>query len=164
MRIARVPRPATRRRRQRRQRLQPGDVTREIARRAADVGRHHRLETASVVLMVVAGLLYPFPVWLVGFLIWLVGVGLAMMSTVWSLPDKWAGIVGPPALVIIGTATAISVGGKLATWPDYVHEVLTDSRYLIQVGALLGAGYLAWRLQRGRRSPMVPPWLRRNSR
>jgi hypothetical protein len=157
----RVPRPATRRRRQR---LQPGDVTREIARRAADVGRNHRLETASVVLMVVAGVMYLFPIWLVGFLIWLLAVGLVMMSSVWSLPDKWVGIVGPPMLVIIGTATAISAGGKLATFHDYVDEVLTDSRYLISAGALLGAGYLAWRLQRGRRPPMVPPWLRRNSR
>jgi hypothetical protein len=83
---------------------------------------------------------------------------------VWSLPDKWAAIAGPLALVIVGTATAISLGGTLATMQDYVHEALAYSRYLIQIGALLGGGFLAWRLQRGRRAPAVPPWLRRNSR
>jgi hypothetical protein len=162
LRISRVARPASTRRR--RQRLQPGDVTWSIARRAADVGRRHRLETASVLLMIIVGVIYPYPIWLAGFLIWLVGAGLATMSPVWSLPDKWVGVAGPPALVIIGTATAISVRGKLATAQAYVHEALADSRFLIQIGALLGGGYLLWRLQRGRRAPSVPPWLRRNSR
>jgi hypothetical protein len=32
--------------------------------------------------------------------------------------------------------------------------------YLTRAGAVLGAGYLTWRLQRGRREPPVPPWNR----
>jgi hypothetical protein len=37
--------------------------------------------------------------------------------------------------------------------------VLADSRYMIQIAALLGAAFLAWRTYRGRRYP-VPPWRR----
>jgi hypothetical protein len=147
-----------------RRRLQPGDVTLEIARRAADTGRQHRIEAACVVLMIIAGLIYPFPLWLVGFLIWLVASGVTTMSTVWSLPDKWIGIVGPVALVIIGTATLISLGGTLATFPDYVHEALADSVWLIKVGGVLGGVFLGWRLHRGHRGPADPPWLRRSRR
>jgi hypothetical protein len=139
-------------------------VTLDIARRAADAGRRYRMEATCVVLMIIAGLIYPVPLWLVGFLIWLIAVGITMMSNVWSLPDKWVGIVGPVALVIIGTATLISLGGTLATFQDYVHEALADSVWLIKLGALLGGGFLGWRLQRGRRSPSVPPWIRRNRR
>jgi hypothetical protein len=173
VRIGRVPRPSrpvrTRLARsaalQRpRRRLQPGDMTLVLARRAADTGRQHRMEAACVVLMIIAGLIYPFPLWLVGFLIWLVAVVVTTMSTVWSLPDKWAGIVGPVALVIIGVATLISLEGTLATFPDYVHEALADSVWLIKVGAVLGGVFLGWRLQRGRGAPADPPWLRRNSR
>ena len=145
-----------------RRRLQPGDVTLVIARRAADTGRRHRTEAACVVLMIVAGLIYPAPLWLVGFLIWLVAAAVTTTSTVWSLPDKWIGIVGPVALVIIGTATLVSLGGTLVTFHDYVHEALADSVWLIKIGGVLGGGFLAWRLQRGRRPPAVPPWIRRN--
>ena len=145
-----------------RRRRQPGDVTLDIARRAADTGRQHRVEAVCVVLMIIAGLIYPAPLWLVGFLIWLVAVVVTTMSTVWSLPDKWVGIVGPVALVIIGTATLIALGGTLASFHDYVHEALADSVWLIKIGALLGGGYLGWRLQRGPRGSADPPWLRRN--
>ena len=147
-----------------RRRLQPGDVTLLIARRAADTGRQHRMEAVCVVMMIIAGLIYPVPLWLVGFLIWLIAAAVTTISTVWSLPDKWIGIVGPVALVIIGTATLVSFGGTLVTFHDYVHEALADSVWLIKIGALLGGAFLVWRLQRGRRAPAVPPWLRRNRR
>jgi hypothetical protein len=145
-----------------RRRLQPGDVTLEIARRAAETGRQHRMESACVVLLIIAGLIYPYPLWLVGFLMWLIAVVVTMISTVWSLPEKWIGIVGPIALVIIGIATLVSLGGTLVTFDDYVHEALADSVWLIKIAALLGGAFLGWRLQRGRRSPAAPPWLRRN--
>jgi hypothetical protein len=147
-----------------RRRLQPGDITLVIARRAADTGRQHRMEAVCVVMMIIAGLIYPAPLWLAGFLIWLVAAAVTTMSTVWSLPDKWIGIVGPVALVIIGIATLVSLGGTLVTFHDYVHEALADSVWLIKIGALLGGAFLAWRLQRGRRPQAVPPWLRRNRR
>ena len=147
-----------------RRRRQPGDITLDLARRAADAGRQHRMEAICVGLMIIAGLIYPLPLWLVGFLVWLVAAVITTMSTVWSLPDKWIGIVGPIALVIIGTATLVSLAGTLATFHDYVHEAWADSVWLIKIGAVLGGGYLGWRLQRGRRAPAVPPWLRRNRR
>jgi hypothetical protein len=144
-------------------RLQPGDVTRarEVARRAADAGRQHRAEAISVALLALGGLIIPIPIWVVGFLLWLIGALIAVFSSVWSLPDKWLGVIGPLALVIIGTATIVSLEGTRSTASGYLNEVLTAAMYLFKIGAVLGAGYLAWRLQRGRRSPQVPPWLRR---
>ena len=160
--VSAAPGPARRLRRP--QLPQPGDLTRDIARRAADAGRRHRLEAVCVALMAIAGLIYPVPIWLVGFAVWLLAFALATSSKVWSLPDKWVGLVGPVALVIIGTAAALSLGGTRNSMHAYLHEALADSRYLIKIGDLLGAGYLAWRLQRGRRSPAVPSWIRRQGR
>jgi len=140
-------------------RLQPGDLTRDMARMAAEAGRQHRLETICVVMMALGGLILPFPLWEVGFLLWLAGAVIAATSKLWSLPDKWIGLVGPPALTIIGTAVAVSLGGARSTGSAYLHETLTTSMYLFMIGALLGAGYLAWRIHRGRRPTEIPPWL-----
>jgi hypothetical protein len=110
----------------------------------------------------VGGLIIPVPLWVVGFLLWLVGALIVVFSSVWSLPDRWLGVVGPPALVIIGTATIVTVDGTRSTASSYVNEVLTAAMWLFKIGAVLGAAYLAWRLQRGRSSPQIPPWLRRH--
>jgi hypothetical protein len=131
-----------------------------MARRAADAGRQHLAEAAAVVLLAVGGLIIPVPVWVLGFLVWLAGALIAMLSSLWSRPDKWLGVIGPLALVVFGTATIVSVGGTQSA-SGYVNEVLTAALYLFKIGAVVGAGYLAWRLQRGRRSPQTPPWLRR---
>jgi hypothetical protein len=141
-------------------RLQPGDGTRarEIARRAADAGRQHRAEAIAVVLLALGGLIVPIPIWVVGFLLWLIGALIAVFSEVWSRPDKWLGVIGPLALVLFGTATIVSLGGTQSNGSGYVNEVLTAAMYLFKIGAVLGAGYLAWQLQRGRRSPQIPPW------
>ena len=160
-----LPRRSQRPQRPRRpRRLQPGDITRarDMARRAADTGRQHRAETVAVVLLALGGLIIPIPIWVVGFLLWLAGALIAVFSRgVWSLPDKWLGVIGPLALVVIGTATIVSLGGARSTASSYASEVLTAAMYLFKIGTVLGAGYLAWRLQRGRRSPQIPPWLRR---
>jgi hypothetical protein len=132
-----------------------------MARRAADAGRQHRAEAVAVALLVLGGLIIPIPIWVVGFLLWLIGALIAVFSEVWSRPDKWVGVIGPLALVVFGTATIVSLGGAQSTASGYGHEVLTAAMYLFKIGAVLGAGYLAWRLQRGRRSPETPPWLRR---
>ena len=130
-----------------------------MARMAADAGRQHRLEVVCVVLMALGGLILPFPFWPVGVLLWLIGALLAVTSKLWSLPDKWIGLVGPLALVIIGTAVAVSLGGARSTPSSYGNETLTDAMYLFKIGTVLGAGYLAWRIQRGRRPNSIPPWL-----
>jgi len=119
----------------------------------------HRLEATAVILMALAGLVYPFPIWVLGFSLWLLGAILAAASKHWSLWDKWAGILGPVVLIIAGTSTGLALGGQRRSMAAYAHEVLADSRYMIQVAAVLGAVYLAWRAYRGRRLD-VPPWNR----
>jgi hypothetical protein len=113
------------------------------------------------VLLAIGGLIYPVPIWLFGFLVWLLGAAIGVSSKLWSLPDKWAGLVGPVALVVIGTAAGVSLGGTRDSMHAYLHEALADAFYLIKIGSLVGAGYLAWRIHRSRRSAVVPPWARR---
>ncbi len=149
---------AVRRRRPRRQ--QPADFPQGLARQVAYLWRQNRLEGTAVVLLALGGLIYPWPIWLLGFAIWLVGVMVSVPSRLWSLPDKWAGLAGPLALVIVGTPVSLMLGGTRPAMGAYVHEALTNSAFLIRVGALLGAGYLAWRIYRGPRAPALPPWNR----
>jgi hypothetical protein len=137
----------------------PPGVTPGRARRLASFWGGRRLEAAAVILMALGGLVYPFPVWLLGFALWLLGVILAAASRQWSPNEKWAGILGQVALVIAGTSVGLALGGQRHSLAAYGHEVLADSRYMIQIAALLGAAFLAWRTYRGRRYP-APPWRR----
>jgi hypothetical protein len=137
----------------------PPGVTPGRARRLASFWGGRRLEAAAVILIALGGLVYPFPVWLLGFALWLLGVMLAAASRQWSPNEKWAGILGQVALVIAGTSVGLALGGQRHSLAAYGHEVLADSRYMIQIAALLGAAFLAWRVYRGRRYP-VPPWRR----
>ena len=158
-----VPAPGTRStraftsRRWRAQRGQLAGVTRGAAGRAAGFAREHRAEATAIGLMAIAGLIYPFPIWALGSLIWLTGAAFAAAAKVWTAMEKWVGIVGPPTLVIAGTAVTLALGGSRTTMAAFVHEVLANSVYLIKIFALLGAGYLAWRARRG---PSLPPWNR----
>jgi hypothetical protein len=136
----------------------PG-VPRGRVRRLVSFWGQRRLEAAAIILIALAGLVYPFPVWVLGFSLWLLGVILAAASRQWSANEKWAGILGQVALVIAGTSAGLALGGQRHSWAAYGHEVLADSRYMMQISALLGASYLAWRTYRGRRHP-VPPWRR----
>jgi hypothetical protein len=145
-------------------RPQPGDVMRNVGATMIDAWRQHRLESTCVVLMFICGLVYPAPIWVFGFLIWLIGAATAVSSKLWTLPDKWIGLVGPVALVIIGTATALSFGGTRSSGRAYVHEALADSMVLIKIGSLLGAAFLAWRIVQGHRAPAVPSWRRAGRR
>ncbi len=148
--------------RQRRlQLVQPTNVTRGIAAGMADAWREHRLEVIAVALLALGGLIFPLLIWVLGFLIWLAGVGVALPSKLWGPLDKCVSLGGPLVLVIIGTATAVSIGGTRQNAAGYGDEALADAADLFKLGALLGAVYLAWRLQRGRRPPAVPPWARR---
>jgi hypothetical protein len=130
------------------------------ARKAAGAWRRHPLEAISVALMVVAGLAYPFPVWWAGFLVWLAGAACTTFSRLWDLWDKWVAIAGPVVVVVVGTVLVLALGGMRPNVAGYVHEVAAGGLYLIKISSLLGAGYLAWRVLRGRRSPAVPPWAR----
>ena len=158
-----VPTPArmTTARQRRLQLIQPTDVTRGVAAGMADAWRQHRLEVVAVALLALGGLIFPLVVWLLGLLIWLLGVGIALPLKLWSPLEKFLSLAGPLVLVIAGTATAVSIGGARQNAAAYGHEALAEAADLFKVGALLGALYLAWRIQRGRRAPAVPPWVRR---
>jgi hypothetical protein len=151
-------RPTTRR--QRTERPRPADFPQGVARQVAYLFRRHRLEGTAVVLIALCGVIYPWPIWLVGSAIWLIGVIVALYSRLWSLTDRWVGLAGPVALVIVGTPLSLVFGGTRHTMAEYVHEALATSNLLIKAGALLGAAYLAWRVYRGPRDRAVPPWNR----
>jgi hypothetical protein len=136
-----------------------------VGRRATILARRHPLEAAAVIMLAVGGLICPFPsAWLPGLVLWLVGTVLALLSALWDVKDRWIGLAGPVALIVVGTVVLVALGGKHVTGGAYVHEALTDGSFLIRIGAVLGAGYLAWRLHRGRRAPAIPPWHRRTRR
>ena len=158
-----VPTPArmTTARQRRLQLIQPTDVTRGIAAGVADAWRQNPLAVVAVALLGLGGLIFPLVVWPLGALIWLLGVGIAVPLKQWSPLDKLLSLAGPPVLVIVGTAIAVSIGGTRQNAAGYGYEALAEAADLFKVGALLGALYLAWRTQRGRRVPAQPSWVRR---
>jgi hypothetical protein len=116
------------------------------------VARRYPLESAAVVVLGVGGLLYPFPLWLVG------GV-LTIWSRIWFARDKWVAILGPPVIALVGVlVTAMLMkGGLIGNLP---HAFRLDFGYLLRLGSLLCAIYLALQARRGpQRRP--PPWQRR---
>jgi hypothetical protein len=132
----------------------PVDVAgslRDLANSAVLLARQRPLETFAIVLLGLGGLIFP-PVWLFGALV-------ALLSPQWDLRDKWAGLAGPPLLVILGAGGAIALGGKHASIGAYAHEAWMFADYLSRVVAVLGAAYLTWRVKRGPRPP-TPPWNR----
>jgi hypothetical protein len=140
--------------------IQPADVTRSLAARVAEVWRQHRLEAIAVVLLALGGLIFPQIVWPVGLVLWLLGLGIALSSKVWDPIDKWVSSLGPPVLVIVGTAVGLADGGKRSTAAAYGHEAMNAAETLFRIGLLLAAVYLAWRIPRGPRRP-TPSWARR---
>jgi hypothetical protein len=163
-----APAPATRAVTFRRPRLpsarlaqRPG-VTRDRVRRLVRFWGRRRLEATAVILMALAGLVYPFPIWVLGFSLWLLGAIVAAASKQWSPWEKYAGILGPVVLIIAGTSAGLALGGQRHSMAAYAHEVLADSRYMIQIACVLGAVYLAWRAHRAYRGGRldVPPWNR----
>jgi len=122
----------------------------ELARTVASRARRQPLEATAVVVLGLGGLIYP-PVWLVG-------AGLTMLSRVWDIRDKWVGLALPVFLVIAGMAADVSLSGTQHSAGGYLHEAWIFGSHLSRVLAVLGAIYLAWRAERGRRPPPVPPW------
>jgi hypothetical protein len=52
----------------------------------------------------------------------------------------------------------VSLGGERHELAAYVKEAWTFGGHFSRIAALLGAVYLTWRAERGRRPPAVPPW------
>jgi hypothetical protein len=119
--------------------------------RASALARRRPLEFTAVVLLGLGGLIYP-PVWLAGTVV-------ALLSRLWTIRDKLAGLVAPAVLATVG-AVGLAMGSSHTSGSAYVHTALTIGGYLIRAGAVLGAAYLAWRLQRSPRQQAAPPWRR----
>ncbi len=141
-------------------RVRPGRLAHGITRGAEGFWRRHPREATAIILMALAGVAYPVPFWWLDFAVWLAGAGIAASSRLWDLRDKWVAVVGPVAFAIVGTSIALAIGGTRGSMSGYVHEALAESLYMIKFGSLAGAGYLIWRVYRGRRSPRRPPWQR----
>ena len=118
--------------------------------RAPGLARQHPLECIAVILLGLGGLIFP-PVWLLGAL-------AALPSRLWDIRDKLTGLAAPAVVTIVGGA-GLAMGNH-TSGTAYFHEALTIGGYLIRAGSVLGAGYLAWRVQRGPRQPAEPPWRR----
>ncbi len=114
--------------------------------------RSHPLETIAVLVLGVGGLIFP--------LIWLAGSMIAALSRVWDARDKWLALLAPPLFVLAGLiAAGVLVGGQ-GFFGEFVHAFNAYREYLIRAGAVLTAGYLAWRIRRGPRLRSLPPWQR----
>jgi hypothetical protein len=104
------------------------------------------LEATAVVLLGVGGGIYP-PSFLLGALV-------ALGSRQWDLRDKWAGLILPLVLTVIGAAIGLAAGGR----SHGLHEGWVFLNVVSRLAAVLGAGYLAWRSWQGRRPPRELPW------
>lgn len=113
--------------------------------------RRQPLESVSLLLLGVGGLIYPFP-------IWLIGAAVSVRSRWWDKRDKWLAFTGP----VLFTVAALIVMGITGQGNFFVAFGHATSHFglLLRVGCLLSAGYLVWRLRRGPRRRRVPPWQR----
>lgn len=121
-----------------------------FARGTARLIVSHKLETVAVLLLGVGGAVYP-PVWLLGAL-------TALPSKKWDLADKWVGLVAPVLLVIVSTVLIVVFGGRHPTIGSYAFEAWLAAERVARIAAVLGAGYLLWRLRRGPRAAKQPPF------
>ena len=115
--------------------------------------RRHPLETAAVLLLGVGGLVYPFP-------LWLIGAAVVIASRGWDARDKWAALAVPMAFTLVAAIAIAGVFARSGTLAGYVSTVRIDGWDMVRAGSLVAAAYLAWRLRRGRRPRREPPWRR----
>lgn len=134
-----------------------GRAAARLAMSAARLARRYPLETAAVLLLALGGLVLPFPYWLFGGLL---GGLLSIRSPMWLARDKWAAVVGPVVIMIVGTIlTAVITGGRGGTVTAYPHVFVLYAGNLLRLGNVLCAAYL---VVQARRAPQrrLPPWQR----
>jgi hypothetical protein len=115
--------------------------------------RRHPLETVAVLLLGVGGLIYPFPLWLIGAV-------AVIASRGWDTRDKWAALAVPVAFALVAAIAIAGLFARSGSLAGYFATVRIDGWDLIRAGSLVAAAYLAWRLRRGRRPRREPPWRR----
>jgi hypothetical protein len=128
-----------------------------LAVSAARLARRYPLETAAVMLLALGGLVLPFPYWLFGGLL---GGLLSIRSAMWLARDKWAAVVGPVVIMIVGTVlAALFTGGRGGAVTAYPHAFVLYAGDLLRLGNVLCAAYL---VVQARRAPQrrLPPWQR----
>ena len=124
---------------------------------AAGLAREYPLESVSVTLLAIGGLVLPFPYWLFGGLL---GGILAIWSRIWNARDKWTAVAGPPVFVLVGTlVAALIIGGRGHAVSMYLHTFRLYGGSLLRVGNALCAVYLALQARRGPQR-RLPPWRR----
>lgn len=126
--------------------------------------RRSPLEISALALLILAGLIYPFPIWLIGFLLWAGGAAMVGISRAWAGQDKFVGLAVPVIVAFVGTALALASGGEHDTFQPYAHEIASTGSLLLRITIILGGLYLAWQARRGRREPLAPPWQRPDRR
>jgi hypothetical protein len=115
--------------------------------------RRHPLECVAIVLIGLGGLIDPWPLWPVG--------ALAMLAApLWGVRDKLAAVAIPLGFALVGAITLAGFAAHPPGLSGYAHEVHVEGWSLLRAGAVLGAAYLARRVQRGRRPRREPPWRR----
>ena len=139
---------------------QAAAVVAGFAQASAARWRRHPLEGTAVLLLTLAALVYPFPIGVLGFLLWVAGILAALPSKLWAPKDKWLGLAVPVVAAVAGTAVALAGGGQHNSIGPYAHEVAMTGPPLLRIAVALGAIYLAWRVRRGPRSPAGRPWNR----
>lgn len=117
------------------------------------VVREHPLECAAIVLIGLGGLIAPWPLWPIGVLAMLV-------SPLWDVRDKLAAVAIPLAVALAGAIAAAGFSAHPPGMSGYAHEIRVEGWNLLRAGAVVGAVYLARRMQRGRRPRREPPWRR----
>jgi len=113
--------------------------------------RKQPLESVSLLLIGVGGLILPFPVWLIGAVV-------SIWSRSWDRRDKWLAFTGPVLFTVVALIV-MGITGQGNFFTAFGHAT-HHFGLLLRVGCLLCAGYLVWRLRRGPRRRRVPPWLR----
>jgi hypothetical protein len=124
---------------------------------AARLAREYPLESASVTLLAIGGLILPFPYWLFGGLL---GGILSIRSRIWNARDKWVAVAGPPVFVLVGTVVAaLIIGGRGHAVAMYPHAFRLYGGNILRVGNVLCAVYLALQARHGPQR-RLPPWRR----
>jgi hypothetical protein len=117
------------------------------------LARKHPLEVVAVLLLGVGGLIYPFPLWLLGAV-------AVIASRLWDARDKWAALVVPVAFALVGAIAIAGLTARSGSLAGYARTVRIDGWDLIRAGSVAAAAYLAWRIPKGRRPRREPPWRR----